>query len=86
MSGLKYVIGGLVAAGMAVALIGDVTAQAQGADLVKQRIKEMGQMAKAFGPLIQIVKGENENFDAAVASAEIMNANAKKIVVKINAF
>lgn len=85
MSGVKYVVGGIVAAGIAAALIGDVTAQTQGAELVKQRKTEMGQMGKAFGPLVQIVKGENENFDAAVASAEIMNMNAKKIVANFPA-
>ena len=42
-------------------------------------------MSKAFGPLVQIVKGENENYDAAVASAEIMNANAKKIIANFPA-
>ncbi len=42
-------------------------------------------MSKAFGPLVQIVKGENENYDAAVASAEIMNANAKNIIANFSA-
>jgi cytochrome c556 len=85
MSGSKYVLGGIIAVGLAAAIADDVSAQLQGAALVKQRRQEMGQMGKAFGPLVQIVKGENENYDDALASAEIMNANAKKIMANFPA-
>ncbi len=85
MSRLKILLGGIIAASLVAIAASDLSAQMQGTELVKQRKKEMGQMSKAFGPLIQIVKGENENFDAAVASAEIMNANAKKIVANFPA-
>ena len=85
MSGLRYVIGGVVAAGLVAIAASDLSAQLQGAELVKQRKKEMEQISKAFGPLIEIFKGENENFDAAMASAEIMNANAMRIVANFPA-
>jgi cytochrome c556 len=80
MSRLKILLGGIIAASLVAIAASDLSAQMQGTELVKQRKKEMGQMSKAFGPLIQIVKGENENYDAALASAEIMNVNAKKII------
>jgi cytochrome c556 len=85
MSSLKLFLGGIIAAGLVAVAASDLSAQMQGLELVKQRKKEMGQMGKAFGPLVKIVKGENENYDDALASAEIMNANAKKIVANFPA-
>ncbi len=85
MNRYTYVLGGIVAVGMAAVLAGGVMAQTQGAELVKQRKTEMGQMGKAFGPLIAIVKGESEDFAAALESAKTMNTNAKRIVANFPA-
>jgi len=61
-------------------LLGEADAQTAMAELVKQRKELMGQMGKAFGPLVQILKHQSDDYDAAVASAEIMNRNAKQLV------
>lgn len=61
-------------------LVGDADAQTSMAELVKQRKDLMERMAKAYGPLIRILKRQSDDYGAAVASAEIMNRNAKQIV------
>lgn len=70
----------VLAAGTGSFLVSDADAQMAMAELVKQRKDLMGQMGKAFRPLVQIVKHESDDYDAAVASAEIMNRNAKQLV------
>ena len=70
--------------GVATVMVGSLAAQ-DGAALVEQRQKEMGQMGKAFGAVKPILKGENPNVTDAVASAEIWHTNAKKIVANFPA-
>ena len=84
MSGSKYVMAGILAATMAVAVAGSLAAQ-DGATLVKQRQDLMGQMGKAYGPMIPIVKGKNPNVSDAVTSATTINTLAKKIVASFPA-
>jgi cytochrome c556 len=61
------------------ALMATDLAALEGAELVKQRQTEMGQMGKAFKVAIPILKGENPNVMDAMASVETWHTNAKKI-------
>ena len=68
------------AAGTGQVLVDDADAQTAMAELVKKRQESMKQMGKAFRPLVDIAKQQSTDYDAAVASAEIMNRNAKQII------
>lgn len=80
MSRARLVLVGLIATAAAMFAVDELAAQADKAALVKARQDEMSQMNSAFGPLGRVVRGESQNMADAVASAETMSANAKKIV------
>ena len=70
----------VLAAGTGQVLVDDADAQTAMAELVKKRQDAMKQMGEAFRPLVQIAKQQSTDYDAAIASAEIMNQNAQKII------
>ena len=80
MSRARFIVAGFIATTAALVAVGELAAQADKAALVKARQDEMSQMGRAFGPLGRVVRGESQNMADAVASAETMSNNAKKIV------
>jgi cytochrome c556 len=70
---------------MVTLMAGDLASQTQGTALVEQRRDEMKQMGRAFKVFMPIIKGENANVADAVASAETVNANAKKLLANFPA-
>ena len=79
--GKLRIFNGAIAAALLLGIMGGkLAAQSQAAELVKQRKKEMSELSRAFEPLLQVVRGQSDDFDAAIASAETMNVNAQKII------
>lgn len=85
MTVLKQVLAAVFAAGMIAAIAGDVVAGAKDEALVKQRQGLMGQMGKAFGPVIPILKGENPNLADAIPSTITWQTKAKQILASFPA-
>lgn len=85
MSRARLVLAGLIATMAAAFAAGELAAQADKAALVKARQELMSQMGRAFGPLGRVIRGESQDIADAVASAEVMSANAKKIVASFPA-
>ena len=79
------VLTGILASTMVTLMAGDLASQTQEAALVEQRRGEMKEMGRAFKAFMPIIKGENPNVADAVASAEIVNTNAKKILANFPA-
>ncbi len=75
MTRFKLVTLAIFAAGVSALMTTDLAAL-EGAALVKERRTEMGQMGKAFRPVIPILKGENPNVMDAMASAVTWHRNA----------
>jgi cytochrome c556 len=69
---------------VATGMVGDLAAQ-DGAALVKERQKQMGQMGKSFRPVMPIVKGENSKLSDALPSAETWHTNARKVIANFPA-
>ena len=84
MTRFKLVTLAIFAAGVSALMTTDLAAL-EGAALVKERQTEMGQMGKAFRPVIPILKGENPNVMDAMASVETWHRNAQKIVANFPA-
>jgi len=78
MQHMRWTLSGVLAAGMAIAAAGDLTAQTP-EEVVKARQEAMGQMGKTFGVIVPIVKGENPNVTDAVPAATAVNDIAKKL-------
>ncbi|HJS33097.1 MAG TPA: cytochrome c, partial [Alphaproteobacteria bacterium] len=85
MSRARFIVAGFIATTAALVAVGELAAQADKAALVKARQDEMSQMGRAFGPLGRVIRGESQNMADAVASAETMSNNAKKIVANFPA-
>jgi len=74
----KWILSGVLAAGMAMAMAGGSASQTP-EEVVKARQDAMGQMGKTFGVIVPIVKGENPNVTDAVPAATTVNDIAKKL-------